>query len=131
MLFKTKEAVNAAARNVANNLVEAYNFYSVMFTDSVEPVNRFQGFIQSADWNHVYNLIQRNAFVNLSEVHHMFISELTQVIKSEHLLDLNFRFTDKGINLIINSEVEVPRSFEVWSLGAAIDGVELKSPLNP
>lgn len=131
MLFKTKEAVNAAARNVANNLVEVYSEYRCANRHNEVPSTSFQEFIQSRDWEHAYNLTQRNAFVNLSEVHHLFVAELTQVLQEEHCFILKFRLTDKGLSFVIEDEGDDAYTFEVWSLGAAIDGVVLKSPLNP
>lgn len=128
-LYRSKEEMQGAAQFLVNRIEEfeeamVNSGYMLPLTEKTS-----QGEFESAEWGWLYNLMQRQLFVNNKTPHFGILAEIERISNKRYVFSIEpngvkFRIrkgTSEKINII---------TIEVWCLEAAIEGLTLRSPCN-
>lgn len=128
MVHGSKEHVEGAARIILNNLDEFLTARQASNATSTQKV------LESNDWVHVYNLMQRLLFVNTRDVHFGVLGELERISKEEAPINdffLRYNISSNGIIIHFVESSDASSyidTVEVWCLDRAIQGLKLNMP---
>lgn len=128
MLLKSKEELNGTARIILNNLDELYCSGLLGKGEG----DTAQSILESAEWVHIYNLIQRMAFINNSDPHFGVLGEIERLATAhagENNFNLRYEITRDGIVInYVSLTGDYLYTIEVWCIDRAIKGLALNMP---
>lgn len=128
-LYRSKEEMQGAAQFLVNRIEE---FEEAMtntgLTLPMTPASSQIEF-ESAEWGWLYNLMQRQLFVNNKTPHFGILAEIERISNKRYM----FSIEPNGVKFRIRKgtveKVDII-TIEVWCLEAAIEGLTLRSPCN-
>lgn len=128
-LYRSKEEMQGAAQYLVNRLEE---FEEAMVTAGFDmPMNQktAQGEFEGVEWGWVYNLMQRQLFVNNKNPHFGILAEIERLSNKRYMFNIEPNGIKFRIRKGVTNKVDII-TVEVWCLEAAIEGLTLRSPYN-
>lgn len=128
-LYRSKEEMQAAAQFLVNRIEEfeeamiksGHVFPLTFGTSQIE--------FESPEWSWVYNLMQRQLFVNNETPHFGILAEIERISNKRYLFSIEPNGVRFRIRKSATNKVDI-MVIEVWCLKAAIEGLVLRSPMN-
>lgn len=126
MIYSNQEAVKTAARVVFNALFDI--FTEMKLAGDIVGSPKQQAYIEDNLIDR-YNIIRRCIFINEDSSHEYLLSKVKDLSADEEI-SVTYETTDKGVLFLLNDKdgYDYHAVFEIWSLGASIEGVQLKLP---